>query len=110
MTLSKSYDIAHLAGLIVRDLLRDNDGMIQVSVEEIQGNIFSYLQRVEAGETVIILDTHIFLWFISGDARLHKDWLDNILDKPSTTFLSKQRMKWRLLLLMARRPMIDRLL
>lgn len=29
--------------------------MVQVSVEEIQRNLFTYLQRVEAGETVVIV-------------------------------------------------------
>ena len=29
--------------------------MVQVNVEEIQQNLLAYLQRVEAGETVIIL-------------------------------------------------------
>jgi prevent-host-death family protein len=29
--------------------------MVQVSVEEIQQNLFAYLQRVEAGETVMIV-------------------------------------------------------
>lgn len=29
--------------------------MVQVSVEEIQRDLFTYLQRVEAGETVVIV-------------------------------------------------------
>jgi len=35
--------------------LGDNPGMVQVSVEEIQQNLPAYLQRVEAGETVVIV-------------------------------------------------------
>jgi len=35
--------------------LGDNRAMVQVSVEEIQQHLPAYLQRVEAGETVIIV-------------------------------------------------------
>jgi prevent-host-death family protein len=35
--------------------LKDNRAMVQVSVEEIQRDLFTYLQRVEAGETVVIV-------------------------------------------------------
>ncbi len=35
--------------------MRDNHGMIQVSVEDIQRDLTIYLQRVEAGETLVIV-------------------------------------------------------
>jgi prevent-host-death family protein len=41
--------------LIEEALLRDNHGMMQISVEEIQRNLSVYLQRVEAGETLVIV-------------------------------------------------------
>jgi PIN domain nuclease of toxin-antitoxin system len=36
----------------------------------------------------LLLDTHIFLWFISGDARLPADWRDSIRDAGNAVFLS----------------------
>lgn len=36
----------------------------------------------------ILLDTHIFLWFISGDARLLKDVRDAIRDPDNEVYLS----------------------
>jgi antitoxin (DNA-binding transcriptional repressor) of toxin-antitoxin stability system len=36
-------------------IVKDNHGMMQVSVEEIQQNLLAYLQRVEAGETLVIV-------------------------------------------------------
>jgi PIN domain nuclease of toxin-antitoxin system len=36
----------------------------------------------------LLLDTHIFLWFISGDARLPVDWCDSIRDAGNAVFLS----------------------
>jgi PIN domain nuclease of toxin-antitoxin system len=36
----------------------------------------------------ILLDTHIFLWFISGDARLSKDVRDAIRDPDNEVYLS----------------------
>jgi antitoxin (DNA-binding transcriptional repressor) of toxin-antitoxin stability system len=41
--------------LIEEELLRDNYVMMQVNVEEIQRELAAYLQRVEAGETVVIV-------------------------------------------------------
>jgi antitoxin (DNA-binding transcriptional repressor) of toxin-antitoxin stability system len=35
--------------------VKDNHGMMQVSVEDIQQNLLVYLQRVEAGETLVIV-------------------------------------------------------
>ena len=35
--------------------MRDKGIMVQVSVEEIQRDLATYLQRVEAGETVVIM-------------------------------------------------------
>jgi prevent-host-death family protein len=35
--------------------LKDHRVMVQVSVEEIQQDLATYLQRVEAGETVVIV-------------------------------------------------------
>jgi len=35
-----------------------------------------------------LLDTHIFLWFISGDARLPADWRDSIRDAENAVYLS----------------------
>jgi PIN domain nuclease of toxin-antitoxin system len=36
----------------------------------------------------ILLDTHIFLWFISGDTRLRKDMRDAIRDPGNDAYLS----------------------
>ena len=36
----------------------------------------------------ILLDTHIFLWFISGDTRLSKDVRDTIRDPANEVYLS----------------------
>jgi antitoxin (DNA-binding transcriptional repressor) of toxin-antitoxin stability system len=38
-----------------RGVVKDNHGMMQVSVEDIQQNLLVYLQRVEAGETLVIV-------------------------------------------------------
>jgi PIN domain nuclease of toxin-antitoxin system len=39
----------------------------------------------------ILLDTHIFLWFISGDAQLSIDMRDLIRDSHSELYLSLDR-------------------
>ncbi len=36
----------------------------------------------------LLLDTHIFLWFISGDTRLPTDWQDSIRDPANEVSLS----------------------
>lgn len=36
----------------------------------------------------LLLDTHIFLWFISGDARLSDSFRDQIREPNNTVFLS----------------------
>ena len=36
----------------------------------------------------LLLDTHIFLWFISGDARLPVDWCDSIRDPENEVYVS----------------------
>ena len=36
----------------------------------------------------LLLDTHIFLWFISGDVRLPADWRDRVRDAENTVSLS----------------------
>ena len=36
----------------------------------------------------LLLDTHIFLWFISGDTRLPADWRDSIRDAGNAVYLS----------------------
>ncbi len=36
----------------------------------------------------LLLDTHIFLWFISGDARLPGDWRDSIRDPDNEVYVS----------------------
>lgn len=36
----------------------------------------------------LLLDTHIFLWFISGDARLPADWQDSIRDPANEVYVS----------------------
>jgi PIN domain nuclease of toxin-antitoxin system len=36
----------------------------------------------------LLLDTHVFLWFISGDARLPADWRDSIRDGGNEVYLS----------------------
>src|SRR5437870_2657972 len=38
-----------------RGVVKDNHGMMHVSVEDIQQNLIVYLQRVEAGETLVII-------------------------------------------------------
>jgi hypothetical protein len=35
-----------------------------------------------------LLDSHIFLWFISGDAHLPADWRDSIRDPGNEVYLS----------------------
>jgi PIN domain nuclease of toxin-antitoxin system len=39
----------------------------------------------------ILLDTHIFLWFISGDARLSIDMRDLIRESDNKLYLSLDR-------------------
>ncbi len=34
------------------------------------------------------LDTHVFLWFISGDTRLHASWRDSIRNTGNEVYLS----------------------
>jgi PIN domain nuclease of toxin-antitoxin system len=36
----------------------------------------------------LLLDTHVFLWFISGDARLPTDWRERIRDADNAVYLS----------------------
>lgn len=36
----------------------------------------------------LLLDTHIFLWFISGDIRLSPDWLDSIREADNEVYVS----------------------
>jgi PIN domain nuclease of toxin-antitoxin system len=36
----------------------------------------------------LLLDTHIFLWFISGDARLPTDWRESIRNTDNAVYLS----------------------
>jgi PIN domain nuclease of toxin-antitoxin system len=36
----------------------------------------------------LLLDTHIFLWFISGDSRLPTDWHDSIRDPGNAVYVS----------------------
>jgi PIN domain nuclease of toxin-antitoxin system len=36
----------------------------------------------------LLLDTHIFLWFISGDSRLPADWRDSIRDPGNAVYVS----------------------
>ena len=36
----------------------------------------------------LLLDTHIFLWFISGDTRLPVDWQESIRDADNDVYLS----------------------
>lgn len=36
----------------------------------------------------LLLDTHVFLWFISADARLPATWRDAIQDTGNEVFLS----------------------
>jgi PIN domain nuclease of toxin-antitoxin system len=36
----------------------------------------------------LLLDTHIFLWFISGDARLPTDWRESLRDADNAVYLS----------------------
>ena len=35
-----------------------------------------------------LLDTHMFLWLISGDTRLPTDWRDSIRNPENAVFLS----------------------
>jgi PIN domain nuclease of toxin-antitoxin system len=36
----------------------------------------------------LLLDTHVFLWFVSGDARLRGEWRDHIRDPGNEVHLS----------------------
>jgi PIN domain nuclease of toxin-antitoxin system len=36
----------------------------------------------------LLLDTHIFLWFISGDTRLSFDWRESIRDAENEVYVS----------------------
>lgn len=36
----------------------------------------------------LLLDTHIFLWFIGGDTRLPADWRDSICDLGNAVYVS----------------------
>jgi PIN domain nuclease of toxin-antitoxin system len=36
----------------------------------------------------LLLDTHICLWFISGDSRLPADWCDSMRDAGNAVFLT----------------------
>jgi PIN domain nuclease of toxin-antitoxin system len=36
----------------------------------------------------LLLDTHVFLWFISGDPRLPPDMRDNIRDPNNEAYFS----------------------
>jgi PIN domain nuclease of toxin-antitoxin system len=36
----------------------------------------------------LLLDTHIFLWFISGDTRLPADWRDSIRAPGNAVYVS----------------------
>jgi len=36
----------------------------------------------------LLLDTHIFLWFISGDSRLPANWRDSMRDAGNEVYLS----------------------
>jgi PIN domain nuclease of toxin-antitoxin system len=36
----------------------------------------------------LLLDTHISLWFISGDARLAVDWRESIRDADNEVYVS----------------------
>ena len=36
----------------------------------------------------LLLDTHIFLWFISGDARLPGDWREGVRDAGNEVYVS----------------------
>lgn len=36
----------------------------------------------------LLLDTHIFLWFISGDSRLSREWIEIIRDPANDVYLS----------------------
>ncbi len=40
------------------------------------------------GQTKILLDTHIFLWFISGDTKLSTDVRDSIRNPDKEVYLS----------------------
>jgi|SRR2546425_7043877 len=50
-----SASVRGLHSLIAEGVLKDNHDMIQVSVEDIQQNLLIYLQRVEAGETLVVV-------------------------------------------------------
>lgn len=43
------------AGFVRGGALRDNHGMIRVSIEDIERDLAVYLKRVEAGETLVIV-------------------------------------------------------
>ena len=36
----------------------------------------------------LLLDTHVFLWFISGDSRLSTSWTDAIRNQENEVYLS----------------------
>ena len=36
----------------------------------------------------LLLDTHIFLWFISGDTRLSPDWCERIREVENEVYVS----------------------
>ncbi len=36
----------------------------------------------------LLLDTHVFLWYISGDSRLPSQFLDAIRDQTNQVYLS----------------------
>ena len=36
----------------------------------------------------LLLDTHIFLWFISGDTRLSPDWRESIREAENEAYVS----------------------
>ena len=36
----------------------------------------------------LLLDTHIFLWFLNGDTRLSQDFCDAIKDAKNSVYLS----------------------
>jgi len=36
----------------------------------------------------LLLDTHVFLWFVTGDARLPAEWRDSIRDVRNEVYLS----------------------
>lgn len=36
----------------------------------------------------LLLDTHVFLWFISGDGRLYENWRNQVCDAGNEVYLS----------------------